>query len=275
MNVDPVAAIPETSATGEIAEIYEDIRQTLGVDVVNLVWRHLATIDGALPWAWQAVRPAYVAGVVSAEAEHMKSELQPPRLVDVPADVMSAAGISGNDLATIRTILASYDRSNAMNYLALSALIRDGGDPATGGNRHTSIAPPGRVESVGKIPSLPPLDGMTPEMTALLHRLNALGETDDQWIMVSMYRHLSYWPGSLAVIWSLLAPLAADGRLRSAVAAVDELAAPHSANLARSLAAGPVHQAGQHALADFLRRVRLPKMIVVTRLLLDATAALD
>ena len=54
---DPVAAISEAGATGEIAALYGDIRATLGVPVVNLIWRHLATFPGALPWAWQSLRP--------------------------------------------------------------------------------------------------------------------------------------------------------------------------------------------------------------------------
>jgi hypothetical protein len=56
---DPLPAITEAAA---IAAIFADIRQVLGVDVVNLIWRHLATVDGALPWAWQALRPLYVDG---------------------------------------------------------------------------------------------------------------------------------------------------------------------------------------------------------------------
>jgi len=54
---DPFPAIAEASATGETADIFRDIRATVGVRVVNLVWRHLATLDGALPWAWAAVKP--------------------------------------------------------------------------------------------------------------------------------------------------------------------------------------------------------------------------
>ena len=41
---DPVPAITEAAATGETAAIFADIRQVLGVDVVNLIWRHLATM---------------------------------------------------------------------------------------------------------------------------------------------------------------------------------------------------------------------------------------
>jgi hypothetical protein len=48
MMSDPVPAITETAATGEIAEIFADIRGVLGVEVVNLIWRHLAPIPRAL-----------------------------------------------------------------------------------------------------------------------------------------------------------------------------------------------------------------------------------
>ena len=44
---DPFPAIAEASAAGETADLFADIRATVGVRVVNLVWRHLATPDGA------------------------------------------------------------------------------------------------------------------------------------------------------------------------------------------------------------------------------------
>jgi len=40
---DPVPAIAEADATGEVREIYQDIRGVTGVGVVNLIWRRLAT----------------------------------------------------------------------------------------------------------------------------------------------------------------------------------------------------------------------------------------
>src|SRR3546814_2598626 len=45
--------------SSDLAALYDDIRRTLNVPFVNLVWRHLATIPGALPWTWAAVRPLY------------------------------------------------------------------------------------------------------------------------------------------------------------------------------------------------------------------------
>jgi hypothetical protein len=61
---DPVPAIAEASATGAVAEIFADIRTVLGVEVVNLIWRHLVTIPDALPWAWGMLRPLYADGTI-------------------------------------------------------------------------------------------------------------------------------------------------------------------------------------------------------------------
>ena len=36
---EPVIAITEKEAQGPVADFYEDIRSTLGVPVVNLIWR--------------------------------------------------------------------------------------------------------------------------------------------------------------------------------------------------------------------------------------------
>ncbi len=56
---DPVAAIVETDAGGQTATIFADIRETLGVEVVNLIWRHLATMPGVLEWDWGELKPLY------------------------------------------------------------------------------------------------------------------------------------------------------------------------------------------------------------------------
>ena len=53
---DPVSAVREDEATEAVASIFADIRETLNVEVVNLVWRHLATMPGALEWVWGTLK---------------------------------------------------------------------------------------------------------------------------------------------------------------------------------------------------------------------------
>ena len=98
---DPVPALAEAEATGEAAAIFADIRAVLGVGVVNLIWRHLATIPGALPWAWGALRPHYRDGGLAAAAAALRTRTAPPDLPAIPPEVLAAAGLGPGDRARI------------------------------------------------------------------------------------------------------------------------------------------------------------------------------
>ena len=152
---DPVPAVTEAAATGETAEIFADIRRILGVEVVNLIWRHLAMIPGALPTAWGILRPPYADGTITAAASALRGELDLPRLPVLPAAALSAAGLLADDVRMIRNILAAYNKTNAMALVALSALsLRlDGATPTHEGASSHDVAPP--PVALGSI-SLPP-----------------------------------------------------------------------------------------------------------------------
>ena len=51
--------LPESQATGRIADIYDDIRRFSGVPYVSSLQRYLATLPGVLEWAWAALRPQW------------------------------------------------------------------------------------------------------------------------------------------------------------------------------------------------------------------------
>jgi hypothetical protein len=213
---DPVPAITETAATGETAAIFADIRQVLGVDVVNLIWRHLATIDEALPWAWSALRPFYVDGSVHREAMALHGELALPPMRAIPAEVFVGLGLRPDDLAAIRDTLAAYDHTNAMAVVALSALrVRLDGHA----QRDALPAEPRPVPAAPrtKLPQLLDLAEMQAETAALVMALNGFGTRRSGAVLASMYRHLAHWPAYLSFAWLLLAPLDADGRLATAI----------------------------------------------------------
>jgi hypothetical protein len=211
---DPVPAVAEAGASGEIGSIFTDIRNVL-VEVINLIWRHLATIPGALPWAWGTLRPAYVDGTIAAEAAALHGEIELPSVPAFPADVLAAAGLSSGDLKAIRDVLAAYDRTNAMALVALSALLlRLAAQPPEldavalhGVNLQAEPAP--RIP----LPALLNVAELKPTIAELVMRLNRLGTRSDSPILASMYRHLAHWPAYLALIWTILAPLDADGSL--------------------------------------------------------------
>lgn len=216
---DPVPAIPEAEAEGLTAALYADIRATLGVPVVNLVWRHVATMPGGLEWCWSAVKPLYVSGAIAAEAEALRAALPLPELPNHPVEVLDALGLSTSDRVGIVGVLGAYDRSNAMNLIALSALLA-----RLDGTAHASAPPPARPggimpESEAPLPKLLTFPEMAAATAALVRRLNMLGERADGTVVASMYRHLAHWPAYLALAWASVAPLDADGRLDAAIAA--------------------------------------------------------
>src|SRR5688572_3408934 len=110
MTEDPVPAIREIDARGETAAIFVDIRQTLGVGVVNLIWRHLAVMPGVLPWAWDTIKPLYL-GPLDSHAEAVRRSCVLPRVPRMSSDMLLSAGLSMQDQSAIRDILASYQHT--------------------------------------------------------------------------------------------------------------------------------------------------------------------
>ncbi len=119
---ESVASALEADAKGEIAEIYADIRKVLGTSVVNLIWRNLATMPGALEWTWSTVRPLYL-GAAPLHAEAVRRTIALPDWPSFSADTLLAAGIDQSDQGIIRNVLESYQYTNALALVVLSALL--------------------------------------------------------------------------------------------------------------------------------------------------------
>lgn len=219
-DVDPVPAIAESDATGNVAKLYSDIRDTLGVPVVNLIWRHLATIDGGLDFAWTTLKPVYASGEIAAQAASLNNQLDLPTLPGLSRSTLDAIDLSNRDLEAIHTVIASYERSNAGNLVAMGALLavlNNVSDESAARSAETTVVDPVR----GEMPALPSLNDMSPPVRALVDDLNTIG--DRQTVMPTMYRHLAHWPAFLAQLHVLLKPLDADGRLEHMiVTATDE-----------------------------------------------------
>ena len=206
--------VEESEATGKVAEIFADIRKVLGSSVVNLIWRHLATMPGALPWTWATVRPLYL-GAAPRHAEAIRRTVALPELPAFSTDTLLAAGIDESDQAIIGHVLDSYQYTNALALVVLSALLAHfeprPADPVSAAD--TAPRPAGV-----KIPELPPMDALDPEVARLVAELNGFGEDTAPQLIASMYRHLAYWPAYLALVRTMLVPLQADGRLDAACA---------------------------------------------------------
>lgn len=271
-NTESVPSVLESAASGEIAELYSDIRNTLGTSVVNLIWRNLATIQGALPWAWSAVRPLYL-GAAAPHAEAVRRTLRLPETTKLSAKFLAASGIDGSAREEIHTILDSYHHTNALALVVLSALL-ERYDPSAG--------PAVEVDEAGapvpvrtELPALPAMTALPRQVRLLIDELNGYGEDGAPYLIASMYRHLAYWPAYLAIIRDLLAPLQADGSLNALTRSARVLGRAHGKVLARELEPAPPPRALQDALASCRLFVEHPiaRMTGICALIRGATEA--
>jgi len=269
---DPVPSIPEAEATGEIAALYDDIRRSLGVSVVNLIWRNLAATPGALAWAWGAVKPLYEGGAIQGEAQALRQGQVLPPVPVLPTAALRSVGVSDVDEAAIHEIIASYDRSNALNLLALLAMTGRLRGAQADGSALTAFQPEPPL-TMG-LPPILSLAEMTPDTATLVKAINRLGARGRAHILVSMPRHLAYWPGFLAIYWSVIAPFDADGRLADCIDAVFANAQSRAARLLAHMGEAPlppdrIRASVEHTLDDFAHNA-ISRMMPVTALLLAA-----
>lgn len=251
---DPFPAIAEAAATGETATLFADIRATIGVRVVNLVWRHLATIDGALPWAWRALKPLYLQGMADRAVVDFRREMVLPPI----------GSLGGPEPASVDAVLASYDHSNTVNLFTLGALVAW---------LRSDVAGEGMPQRGPRLPApdveLPPLASeadVLPETWQRVLHLNHFGDRPEPVILASMYRHLAHAPAFLQRLEAALAPVQADGSLDRAILGNRQLAHRRARVLARALSAdAPRHaQRIEGSVAAFVEHA-IGKMVTICR----------
>jgi hypothetical protein len=272
MALDQIESVPsvlESAASGEIAEIYSDIRTTLGTSVVNLVWRNLATIPDALQWTWSTVRPLYL-GPAAVHAEAVRRTLSRPKVPRLSADTLTAAGIDRNAVGDIRTILDSYHHTNALALVVLSALLEHYDPSVTEAVQGCDAAP---LSVQTELPALPAMATLSSEVRRLIAELNEFGEDGAPFLVASMYRHLAYWPPYLAIVRTMLAPLHADGSLIALTHSARALGRAHGKLLSRQLEPPRPPPSMQELLASCRLFVEHPiaRMTGICALIRDAT----
>ena len=273
-----LAELPEAQASGEQRRIYLEIKRLSAVPMVALIYRHLATIPGALEWAWALVEPALRSGRLQERAWQLADEAAIPGRPTIPRAALRAAGIDAVAETAIVQVLQAYNRANPVNMLVVSCVAQ-----------HLA----GRVEPKGAAPAasgwqpppapapLPPMvdpAAMPPAVRELTLLLTDRG--DDRApspLWPSLYRHLAHWPAILGYASVLVGPefaavdASAEQLRRQAQAA--------AVALARELplpAALPAPDAAQRAcLQAAIERfgVRIPEMVVIGGLLLRALPA--
>ena len=223
---DPVSAIAEAEATGEVAALFADIRRTMQIPLLTSIWRTLVGVEGGLRAVWDVTKPLYETGGPAAALVRLREHADVPVPAPLAPGQLACAGVSPGDLPVIRALVAAYNRSNGLNLIALTSLVVT---PA--GMPSNDPAPP----VLPPWPVLPPLlmqADMDADTWMLLQHLNRFGAVPGEPGLATVWRHLAHWPGLLAVIHTALAPFQQDGTIERSIQQVLDIAHEEGARLA-------------------------------------------
>ncbi|MBR0664670.1 hypothetical protein GXW71_09935 [Roseomonas hellenica] len=201
--------IREADAPPEIADLYSRLREAFGIPLVNLIWRHAATMPGVLTWLVEAA-----AGVVASQvlSRARLALLTVPPIEHLPTFADAACELPLEERARLRTLVEVYNRGNTTNLLLLTALRRAiSGEAIIGGGLSLPAAPV-RAPQLPSLPALPSLESLPVEMARIVRGLAAHHEGIADAIP-SLYLHLMAWPDLLAPLSRDLTSLFDDGQL--------------------------------------------------------------
>jgi len=275
-----LAELSERDATGDLAEIYAEIRRLCGVPYVSSMQRHLATRPGWLPWAWAAVRPAFADGSAQEAAWRVSRASDVARLPALSRSALRVLGVDAEGERAIRATCESFVRVSPTN-LVFSGLLRrllsgerPGGDRGGGAARW---APP---PSLPALPRLVDLDALPPAERAVVLELGT--EVAGQPFVPGLYRMLAHWPAYLAHVATVLRPRLVDAGTaagcRGLLDRIDAVVPEVFARLPALPARPPMPPREEHGdvLAALERyRETSPQMIVFGSLIRDALPAED
>lgn len=266
--------INEAQATGEIAEIFAELRTLWGVPYVSAIHRSLAAMPGFLEWSWEAVGPAFRNGRGQEAGARCAAGLTVPPFDPIPAAALRVWGLDAAALAGVRNACQGFIRVAPVNmiYAGLVKQLLEGAKPSGAVTTHATWTAPASLPAPPDMVDLARLDPAARAAVLLL-----ASEMGGKPFVPGLYRMLAHWPGLVAHLATVLAP-----RLTSApvTLAFDELCrrvdAAVPALLAELLAiAPPQPMPSAAARADFFSigqtyRRTSPELVVVGQLLLDA-----
>jgi hypothetical protein len=224
---DTVTALSESDATGEVAKIFADIRRTMQIPILTSIWRILADSEADLNSTWKAVKPLYSTGQPEAALARMRSESAFPELNPVSLREIADAGVSSEELLSIRAIIAAYNRSNSLNLLTQTALVSD--------HPGEYVAYPNiETNSVHQdLPRLLSREEIDDSVWEIVLQVNKYGTRIENPGLATIFRHLAYWPGLLSLMQSRLEYAQEQGTISIGANSVTKVAVEEGERMAQ------------------------------------------
>jgi hypothetical protein len=260
--------LSEREATGEKAAIYAEMKRLGAVPMVALIFRHLATLPGALEWTWGAIGPAWKSGRLQEEAWRIARSAPLEPLAPIPREALAPLGVDAEGLREIHVVLDAYNLANPENMLSILCVLRllDGARSSRPLEARAWTPPP----APGPLVAMTDVATMPREVAALLDLVAAPGAEKGPRVVQSLYRHFGHRPAFLALAVTLLRQRFHDGSIDRAVAVIHSSMSIAADDIVRGLSAPRAPHPGIRAVSERFSGAVIPQMIVVGALLKQA-----
>lgn len=273
------ATVSEVEASGDLERVYHEIRQTLRVTGVNLIFRKWGAQQGLLPAIWRAMQPIAELAAFESAADQLRREAAELAREVGRLDAASAAQLGESQAFQVQRALELYHYINP-KLLLFNAVVRLALAEERSANAGESS---GEVVEAGWPSGMYPMEmeDEQPEDARLQEVFSDIKQTLGLEIINSDYRTLALWPDYLTAVWQRLKPLVqlphyeqVTGRLREA-AQQQALSLPHPAGLSRQLLSSAGIDASAAAESSQKFEQLLPGLIINVALCLQDWRSLD
>lgn len=272
--------LPEDQATGDIRQIYHEIRATTGVPYVSSLQRHLATRENWLEWGWSIVGPGFRNGLIPRTVWHVAAQLEVPVLPRLSVDALRSMDVDAAGEKAIHNILDSFIRVSPTNLgfsgVARRVLLDQVDEPASAqGDAVVEAAPIPELHALQPLPSLVDVDALGQHEKAVLMQMSTTIDGED--FVPGLYRMLAHWPAWFAHAVTVLTParVEAETACNQLAGAIDAVVPSLMRDL--PITAAPLTDGEREVrrVVDAIDRYRetSPQMVVYCRMLKAALPA--
>ena len=238
----PISKFPEVDhadASGELAEIYDDIQFTLRVPWVAFAIRVMSQFPAFVPAAWQTLKPQISTLYAEKGADLVReASIIPGPPPPDPRPKLRAAGRSDEEISKIHRALDSLNYGNPKYLILITAWNeawneRAAGSPAISLSLSAAEArqlPYGLPDGVEKLHLMDP-DLATLDVQELMRQVKDLFLHHAP---ASDYRVLAAWPDFLRIaVEDILTPVALTAEYEEAARRIRAIARKHVAGFSR------------------------------------------
>ncbi|MBG0738573.1 hypothetical protein IV500_03940 [Paeniglutamicibacter antarcticus] len=211
--------IPEGEAEGETLDCYQALKAALPVRTINLIYRHLATIPDALPWAVSIVKELKAQAFLDPAAQSLAAT-PVPLLPPLAPQYWDQHGVDDKDRHRALEILHVYNWSNPRNLVVLQVMqhhlenpnaqqwTNDASSPA---EHKTSVDLPANAEAELDPPAPP--DALAPDILQMVQQTCRQLNVNPE-LLPTLHRHLGIMPNLYRALSATTENIVADGQVR-------------------------------------------------------------